>query len=91
MPIVKFFVENKADEAAMYTAFNLIKLWHNSNCVRAFEETVRNGDVDILNRLFDNKEYILNDDYQGNTKCYYARTLMYELCEIVIDTLKRLI
>ena len=80
LPIVKLFNENKADEAAIHTAFKwgsiydnsvryylISKLWHNSNGGRReFEEALRNGDVDDVKRLLERKEYILNDDYQGN-------------------------
>lgn len=80
LPIVKLFIENKADEAAIHTAFKwgsiydnsvryylIDKLWHNSNGgTRAFEEAVNNGDFDGFKRILDREEYILNDDYQGN-------------------------
>ena len=80
LPIVKLFKENIADEAAIHTAFKwgsihdnsvryylIDKLWHNSNGgTREFEEAVRARDVDNVKRMLDNKEYILNDDYQSN-------------------------
>jgi hypothetical protein len=80
LPIVKLFVENKADEAAIHTAFKwgsiydnsvryylIDKLWHKSNGgSREFEEALNNGDHDSVKRLLEKKEYILNDDYQGN-------------------------
>jgi hypothetical protein len=43
------------------------KLWHKSNGgSREFEEALNNGDHDSVKRLLEKKEYILNDDYQGN-------------------------
>ena len=80
LPIVKLFQENKADEAAIHTAFKwgsihdnsvryylIDKLWHNSNGgTREFDEAVNNGDHDTVKRLLDSERYILNDDYQGN-------------------------
>ena len=80
LPIVKLFKENKADEAAIHTAFKwgsiydnsvryylIDKLWHNSNSgTREFEEAVRTRDVETVKRLLDVEQYILNDDYQGN-------------------------
>jgi ankyrin repeat protein len=80
LPIVKLFVENKADEAAIHTAFKwgsihdnsvryylIDKLWHNSNGGnREFEEALRNGDYDAVKSMLDSEQYILNDDYQGN-------------------------
>ena len=80
LPIVKLFNENKADEAAIHTAFKwgsiydnsvrcylIDKLWHNSNGgTREFEEAVNNGVHDTVKRLLDSEQYILNDDYQGN-------------------------
>ena len=80
LPIVKLFKENKANEAAIHTAFKwgsiydnsvryylINKLWHNSNGgSREFEEAVNVGDHDGVKRMLDNKQYILNDDYQGN-------------------------
>ena len=80
LPIVKLFNENKADEAAIHTAFKwgsiydnsvryylIDKLWHNSNGGnREFEEAVRSRDVDAVQRILDSEQYILNDDYQGN-------------------------
>jgi hypothetical protein len=80
LPIVKLFKENKADEAAIHTAFKwgsiydnsvryylIDKLWHNSNGgTRKFEEAIRIRDVDGVKKILDSEEYILNDDYQGN-------------------------
>ena len=80
LPIVKLFNENKADEAAIHTAFKwgsiydnsvryylIDKLWHNSNgSNRDFEEAIRIVDYDIVKRLLDSEQYIFNDDYQGN-------------------------
>ena len=80
LPIVKLFVENKADEAAIHTAFKwgsiydnsvryylIDKLWHNSNGgTREFEEAVNIRDVETVKRLLDSEQYIFNDDYQGN-------------------------
>ena len=80
LPLVKLFKENKADEAAIHTAFKwgsvydnsvryylIDKLWHNSNGgTRDFEEALRSRDHDTVKRLLDSEHYILNDDYQGN-------------------------
>ena len=80
LPIVKLFKENKANEAAIHTAFKwgsiydnsvryylIDKLWHNSNGgSRDFEEALRNGDFDNIKRLLGKEEYILNADYQVN-------------------------
>ena len=80
LPIVKLFKENKADEAAIHTAFKwgsvydnsvryylIDKLWHNSNGGnREFEEALNVGDHDAVKRLLGSEQYILNDDYQGN-------------------------
>ena len=80
LPIVKLFKENKADEAAIHTAFKwgsiynnsvryylIDKLWHNSNGgSREFEEALNIGDYDTVKRHLDNKEYIFNDEYQGD-------------------------
>ena len=60
----KLFKENKADEAAIHTAFKWVsvydnsvryylidKLWHNSNGGnREFEEALRSGDLDGVKR-----------------------------------------
>ena len=73
LPIVKLFKENKADEAAIHTAFKwgsiydnsvryylINKLWHNSNGgIREFEEAVRTRDVDAVKRMLDSEQYIL--------------------------------
>ena len=69
LPIVKLFNENKADEAAIHTAFKwgsiydnsvryylIDKLWHNSNGgTREFEVAMMNGDVETVKRLLDSE------------------------------------
>ena len=73
LPIVKLFNKNKADEAAIHTAFKwgsiydnnvryylIDKLWHNSNGGnREFEEALNNGDVDTVKRMLDNEMMII--------------------------------